>query len=495
MKEFQAKIISATKWSSLAEVAAKIILPIVNMILARILTPESFGIVATITMVITFAEVFQDAGFQKYIVQHEFKNEKDFDESANVAFWSNLFLSICLWAIIILFHNHIASFIGEKTLGLEIIVASVSLPIFALSSIQIAYYRRNLEFKKLFWVRIITAMIPLAVTVPLAIIFRNHWALIIGTVARNFAQAIILYAGVKWKPRRFFSVKKLKEMFSFCIWTLCESITIWITANISILIVTRILGLEMVGYFKTSMSTVSSIISIVSSATVTVLFAALSRVQNDSKEFEKIFFNYQAVIGMIVIPMGFGMYVYRELITRIMLGEQWLICADFIGIYSLVNSFAIVTNSFFSEVYRAKGKPKISMIAQILYLMMLIPLTYIAANISFEALCLATSFGVLYFSGIHFLIIRFIFKLNIGIMVKNFVLILFPTIIMAGAGLFFKTVSESFIWQFFSIGCCIVVYFIVVANIKPLCAILKISGLTAAIYEKTINKVANRKKG
>ena len=63
------------------------------MILVRLLTPEEFGIVATLNMVIAFAEIFTDAGFQKYLVQHEFKDDIDRDESTNVAFWSNLLLS------------------------------------------------------------------------------------------------------------------------------------------------------------------------------------------------------------------------------------------------------------------------------------------------------------------------------------------------------------------------------------------------------------------
>ena len=65
------KIVNASKWSSITEIIARLISPVVNIFLARLLAPEEFGIVATITMVITFAEIFTDAGFQKYLIQHE----------------------------------------------------------------------------------------------------------------------------------------------------------------------------------------------------------------------------------------------------------------------------------------------------------------------------------------------------------------------------------------------------------------------------------------
>ena len=95
------KVKSATKWSAITEIIAKLITPITSMVLARLLTPEAFGVVATLTMIISFAEIFTDAGFQKYLIQHDFKDEKDQIDSTNVAFWSNLIMSLIIWLIII----------------------------------------------------------------------------------------------------------------------------------------------------------------------------------------------------------------------------------------------------------------------------------------------------------------------------------------------------------------------------------------------------------
>ncbi len=75
-----------TKWSVLTEVGAKVISPIVNMILARLLTPEAFGVVATVTMITSFADIFSDAGFQKFLIQHDFKNQDDFLKAQQLHF-------------------------------------------------------------------------------------------------------------------------------------------------------------------------------------------------------------------------------------------------------------------------------------------------------------------------------------------------------------------------------------------------------------------------
>ncbi len=88
------QVTSAVKWSLVTEIIVKFISPITNMILARLLTPEIFGLVASIMMITTFAEMFTDAGFQKYIVQHQFVSSSEQDEYISVAFWTNLGVSI-----------------------------------------------------------------------------------------------------------------------------------------------------------------------------------------------------------------------------------------------------------------------------------------------------------------------------------------------------------------------------------------------------------------
>ena len=92
-ENFNHQVIRAAKWSGVTEIIAKIVTPVSSIVLARLLTPDAFGVVATIVMVISFAELFTDAGFQKYLIQHEFKNLEDFGQSVNVAFWSNLIFS------------------------------------------------------------------------------------------------------------------------------------------------------------------------------------------------------------------------------------------------------------------------------------------------------------------------------------------------------------------------------------------------------------------
>lgn len=119
---------NATRWSTITEIVAKLVSPITSMILARLLTPEAFGVIATINMVISFADMFTDAGFQKFLIQHQFKDEQELNQNTTVAFWTNLIISLIGWLIIAIFSENIAELVGNPGLGNVIVIAAVSLP-------------------------------------------------------------------------------------------------------------------------------------------------------------------------------------------------------------------------------------------------------------------------------------------------------------------------------------------------------------------------------
>lgn len=389
MSELNNRVANATKWSAITEIVAKLVTPITSMVLARLLTPEAFGVVATLTMVISFAELFTDAGFQKYLVQHEFKDDKERDEHTNVAFWSNFILSMFLWGIIAVFSKSIATLVGNPGLNHVLIIACVGIPIAAFSSIQMALYRRNLNFKMLFKVRIVSVLIPLFITIPLAYWLRSYWALILGSLTQQIANAVLLTVFSNWKPRLFYSFKALKEMLSFTLWSLFEAISIWLTGYIDIFIVGTTLSAYYLGLYTTSSTVVGQIIGMITAAITPVLFSSLSRLQSDKKEFDNMFYRFQKLVAFVVVPISFLVFCFSDFITEILLGDQWTETAGFIGLWGLTSGVTIVLSHFSSEVFRAKGLPKISVLAQWLHILALWPTVLIAVNYGFTTLYIA----------------------------------------------------------------------------------------------------------
>lgn len=462
MSELNKKMVKATKWSSITELIAKLITPITSIILARLLTPDAFGVVATLTMIISFAEIFTDAGFQKFLIQHEFRDDIDKEESTNVAFWSNFTLSMVIWAIIGIFSEPLATMVGNPGLGHVLTIACVSIPLAAFSSIQMALYKRNFDFKSLFKVRIAGICIPIFVTIPLAYILKSYWALVIGTIAANLVNAVLLTIYSEWKPRFYFNIQKLKSMLSFTLWSMIEAVSIWLTSYIDVFIIGIYLNEYYLGLYKTSMTVVGQITGLITAATTPILFSSLSRLQTDENAFRTLFFKFQKIVSVFVIPIGVGIFCYNKLVTSLLLGPQWLETAPFIGLWGLTSAITIVMSHYCSEVYRAKGRPKLSFLVQVLHIVFLWPTVYFAVQYGYETLYIARATVRLQLVLANLLVMYAVIKMSPWKMFYNILPATVAGLAMTLASYALLQMGETMWWEFVSIIICVILYALII---------------------------------
>ncbi len=439
MSELNKEIKSATKWSTITEVASKLITPVTTMVLARILTPEAFGVLVTATMVISFAEIFTDAGFQKYIIQHQFNSKEEKESYVNVAFWSNFIMSILIWSVIILFSEELATILGNEGHGIVISISCLCIPLAAFSSIQMSLFKKSLNFKALFKVRIVGIMIPLFVTIPIALLTRSYWALIAGMIALQISNAILLTINSEWKPKLQYSFSILKNMLSFSIWSMIETLVIWLGGHIDLFMVGTLLSQHYLGIYRTSMTTVNQIMFIITAATTPILFSSLSRLQNNKEEFDSLFLRFQKIVSLLVMPVGVCIFIFRDFITGILLGEQWTEGAYFLGLWGLTSTITIVLSHYSSEVYRAKGRPKLSVLSHILHIAFVIPIILWAINYSFDFLCTAKSLARLQGIIVNLIIMSLCVKISAVSVLKN----VFPSIFAASLMLSIMLLPET----------------------------------------------------
>lgn len=455
------KIVTATKWSTITEVIAKLVAPISSMVLARLLTPEAFGVVATLNMVVAFAEIFTDAGFQRYLIQNEFADEDDKDKSTNVAFWSNLVMSVLIWGVIACFHDQLAELVGSPGLGHVLVVSCISIPLAAFSSIQMALFRRNLDFKTLFWRRLAIIIVPLFVTIPLAFYMRSYWALVIGTIVTNLVNAILLTVKSNWRPRLYYSFRRLNEMLAFCSWSIIDSIMIWTTSYVDIFFISRALDAYYLGIYRTSIATVGQFTSLITASILPVVLPAISRLQNDIPEMRKTLLKFQKYTGMLLLPLGFGIFVFSDLITTVMLGGQWAEAAPFVGLWALMEVITVIFARFCSNVYPAIGKPRLSVLVQALHIVVLIPAIIISGKYGFTAIYVTRSLVRLELVLVNFLAVYYTIKQNPFRMILNVLPELLASSFMAILGYALISLSDNIVLMFIWILVCAVFYFIV----------------------------------
>ena len=385
------KVVAAAKWSLITEILAKLITPITNIILAHILAPTAFGILATIMMVISFAEMLADAGFQKFLVQYEFESEEAKQKSVSVAFISNIVLAIVLWIAIIVCRDELASLVGNEGLGIPLAVMGAMLPLSAFSSIQMAMYRRNFNFKFLLSIRMITIITPLFVSIPMALAGFDYWSLIAGLLVAQLFTAIALCVRQEKLISIYFSYPIFRNMFSFSAWSLAEAFSIWLTAWVDTFIISHFLNAYYLGVYKMPTAIVTTVMAVATSSMAPVLFSALSRHQHNKEEFEKTFLTFQRYMALFLVPLGVGMFVYQDFIVQILLGPQWKLAGIVLGSWALSSSLVTAISYLISEAFRAKGMPNISFLAQMLHLIVLIPVIYICVQYDFTTFVYARS--------------------------------------------------------------------------------------------------------
>lgn len=419
----------STKWALLGQIVAKIASPIINMILARILMPEEFGIVATITIVISFSFIFVDGGFSNYIIQHKFDNEEDFKTSLTTSFWSNLIMSLLFAGLIVALSNPLCNFLGTPGYETALMLACIEIPLNALSSIFIAYMNKQFRFKQSSIILMITSFLPFIITIPLAALGLSYYSIIIGTIASYLLKFVLYLIFSGWKPSFSFSFKALKKMFMFCFILTLRQLFIYTASYMSTFVISQSFGQHYLGLYKNSSSTITALYSIFIAATMPVLLSGLSKAESDDVYYD-VYYKNQRYLAYLIIPMCIGIIIFKEEVTLIMFGYDWLEAAPLIGALACYQGINAITNNFLSTALISKGKVYTSIIYQLIETI-IGGLTYYSFTYLGEDLYFCASY-VMCIVNITLYIIFFvlIFKQNVFNLLKNYIKPISLTIIM-----------------------------------------------------------------
>lgn len=370
------------------------------MILARLLTPDAFGIIAVCNMIIYFADILADAGFAKYIIQADFKDENELYKYATVAFWSHLSLSLGIWIVVSFFSPILASFLGIAGHHDVIVISTLQLVLMSMISTQVGIIRRRFEFKKAFIARITTTITIFIITIPLAFCTRSYWSLVIGHLVGYFVNAVILIWLTHWLPSAFYSFALLKKMFSFSFWSMMEGLAHWFIFWFDVFVVSQLFSTYLVGLYKNSTSIILSFITMITASVSPVLLATLSRLKNNDS-YVDIYMNATKLLMYLILPTCTLIFFCRDFVTLILLGPQWSEGAIIIGCWALMLGISVFIYSFPAEIYKSKGIPKYLFYYQLSYIVLMVPLCVYAATFSFWSFvytrCLVVLIQVLLF--------------------------------------------------------------------------------------------------
>ena len=329
------KVLSNMAWRFAERVGAQGVKLLVEIILARLLLPDDFGLIAIVTVLITILNVFVDSGLGNALIQKKDADDLDFSS----VFWFNLFLCIIIYFILYNFAPIIASFYKRielapiiRILGLQVIISGVK-------NVQQAYVSRTLQFKKFFFSTLGGTLGAACVGIFLAYKGFGVWALVAQQLFNVAVDTTILWVTVKWRPKCKFSLERLKALFSFGWKLLASALIDTIYAEIRQLIIGKIYTSDSLAYYNRGDQFPKIFVGNVNNAIDSVLLPTLSQEQDDKDRLKAMTKRAIKTSVYIMAPLMMGLAFIGEPFVRLLLTEKWLPCVPFMRIFCVTYMF------------------------------------------------------------------------------------------------------------------------------------------------------------
>ncbi|NFA42792.1 lipopolysaccharide biosynthesis protein [Clostridium botulinum] len=330
-RNIKLKVLSSLVWKFMERSGTQGIQFIVQIVLARILLPNDYGIISLIAIFITIANVFVQSGFNTALIQKKDANETDFSS----VFYLSLFVAVLLYLTLFSTAPFIADFYDIPQLVAVLRVLSITLFFGAFNSIQNAVISKKMQFKKLFFSSLGAMILSGMIGIVLAYAGFGVWALVAQQLTNQFSIVVILWFTVKWRPKLIFSFQRIKELFSYGWKLLVSSLIDTLDKNLRSLIVGKIYSPSMLGFYNRGDQFPQLIVSNINGSIQSVMLPALSLEQNNKQRVKEMVRRSIIISSFLVLPTMIGLAVIGEPLVKILLTDKWLPCVPFLQVFCL----------------------------------------------------------------------------------------------------------------------------------------------------------------
>jgi O-antigen/teichoic acid export membrane protein len=430
------KAIHGIFWTGIAKASMQGVLFVLMVVLARLLTPDDFGIVGMAAIVTVAISMVNDRGLGTAIIQ---KSNLSEEHLASV-FWGGVGFSFLLFLVTVLASFPLAVFFKNPIVQPVVGVQAIGFVIGSLGIVQKSILNKNLEFKKLAMMEVASAVASGVVSIALALMRFGVWSLVFGALVRDAVNVLLVWIYCRWRPRFFFSWRQFKELFAFSATVLGNDVASYAVSNMDVLIIGRMLGSEALGYYTLALNLVKMPVTRLSSVVSKVIFPAFSAIQDDIVKLHKGFLKATALLSIIIFPILLGMALFaREFIT-IFMGAKWMNMAMPLIILvpmGLTKSVGVIR----WPVLMALGRPDVELKWNLAYVLPLAAAIYFGAMVSLEG----AAFGITLLYLITFPIINYFSDRILRLNGRKFYLSIAPAAMAGLLMLLLTMLVKSFI--------------------------------------------------
>ena len=326
--DLKQKAFSGILWSSVQKFGTMGISFVSNIVLARLLTPEDYGCIGMLMIFILVANTFIDGGFGSALIQKKEPTQEDY---STIFYW-NLFLSIVLYVLLFFAAPLIACFYHLPLLSSVLRVQGLVLILNSLSIIQQNRLRKQLLFKKLSVVSIVSALLSLGITIYLAYVGWGVWALVAQQLLMSGFNAVLYWIVGKWKPSFVFSKQSFKELFGFGGYILSSNLINTLCNNVQGLLIGKFFSSVIMGLYAQARKLEEVASTSFSSVVDQVSYPVLSTVQNDKQMLISVLRKLIMSLAYVCFPMMILLILIGDSLIVLLYSTKWIGCVPYFRI-------------------------------------------------------------------------------------------------------------------------------------------------------------------
>ncbi len=365
------KVVSGFLWRFMERFGAYAVSFVVSVILARILDPEAYGTIALVTVFTNILQVFVESGLGRALVQK--KEAEDIDFSS--VFYFNMAVCLLLYCGLFAFAPYIAQFFNNIELTSVIRVLGIILIISGLKNVQQAYVSRKMLFKKFFYATLIGTLFSAVVGIWLAYWGAGVWALVAQSLANALVDTLMLWITVKWRPKKCFSLQRLKGLLSYGWKLLIAALVGSLSDNLRQLFIGKLYTSADLAFYNKGDQIPSIVNGNVNAAIDSVIFPVMAEAQDNKESVKNMTRRAITTSTYIMAPIYIGLACCAETLIRILLTEKWLPCVPFLRIFCITYLFYPIHTANLNAILavgRSDIDLKLELIKKLLEIMVLL---------------------------------------------------------------------------------------------------------------------------
>lgn len=329
------KILSGFFWKIVENGGVQGLQALISIVLARLLSPEEYGVISIITIFITVTNVIVQNGFSTALIQKKDSDDTDFSS----VFYFDLLIAAVMYGGLYVAAPWIGAFYKDASMFLVIRVFGLVLFPGAVISVQTAYVSRTMEFKGLCKATMWAVVLSGVVSISMAYAGFGVWALAWQQMIYYVALMMALFFGISWRPKRLFCAARLKEMFGFGGKLLCASLIDTLFTNLHGLVMGKIYNKATLGNYSRGEQFPKLVATSLGSSIQAVLLPVFSKSQQNVDQVRNLVRRSIRISSFLILPMLWGMFAVADTMVMVLLGEKWMICVPYLRIMCIAYCF------------------------------------------------------------------------------------------------------------------------------------------------------------